>query len=61
MRDEPDDLFLAIEDNDGRSYMMIRRVELLCDPETLQLRFRIHEGRIGPGMIRGRCHLTRRT
>src|SRR6266480_4289491 len=55
MRDEPDDLLVAIQHDDRRSDVMIGRVSLLGHPEPLKVGIRLYRRRVGPGVIGGRA------
>src|SRR5262245_16561224 len=55
MWDEPHDFLVAAQHHDRRSHMVVRRVELLGDPEALQLRLGFYDGRVGASVIRDRA------
>jgi len=52
VRDKANDFLLSIQDDNGRSHMMIVWIELFSDPESIELRIGFDDGRIGSSVVR---------
>src|SRR5260221_7494089 len=51
MGDEADDLLRSVNHHNGRSHVMIRRIELLRQFVPLELRVGLHDRSVGPSVI----------